>query len=340
MVRAMRAARWGVAGVLVVAALGLASAPSEPVAAWAPRVWLHAHNCYPDEGRGADRLRRALAAARGTVAIEQDVVWDARRRQPVVSHDTELDGTEPTLEAHFFEALAPRLDRALAAGDTAAWPLVVLHLDVKTNQPEHHAAIWALLGRYERWLTTAPRVADAATPQPLSRGPLLVLTEQGEGQEAVFHDAVPVGARLRLFGTVPAPAADGDDPPEVRMAKAVAAAPDRLIPSGATNYRRWTNHAWAVVEAGGPPRAGEWTLADRARLDALVTRAHALGLWLRFYTLNGHEPNDLGWTAGYNFGTLDAVRPRWQAAIDAGVDFIATDQYEAFSETRAASPGR
>ncbi len=324
----------------MVAALGLASAPSEPVAAWAPRVWLHAHNCYPDEGRGADRLRRALAAARGTVAIEQDVVWDARRRQPVVSHDTELDGTEPTLEAHFFEALAPRLDRALAADDTAAWPLVVLHLDFKTNEPEHHAAIWALLGRYERWLTTAPRVTDAATPQPLSRGPLLVLTEQGEGQEAVFHDAVPVGARLRLFGTVPAPAADGDAPPEVRMAKAVAAAPDRLIPSGATNYRRWTNHAWAVVEAGGPPRAGEWTLADRARLDALVTRAHALGLWLRFYTLNGHEPNDLGWTAGYNFGTLDAVRPRWQAAIDAGVDFIATDQYEAFSETRAASPGR
>ena len=100
-------------GVLVVAALGLASAPSEPVATWTPHVWLHAHNCYPDEGRGADRLARALTAARGTVAIEQDIVWDARRRQPVVSHDTELDGHEPTLEAHFFEALAPRLDLSL-----------------------------------------------------------------------------------------------------------------------------------------------------------------------------------------------------------------------------------
>lgn len=331
----MRAAGWGVMGILVAAALGEASAPAQPSAAWTPRVWLHAHNCYPDEGRGADRLARALAATRGTLAIEQDVVWDARRRQPVVSHDTDLDGAEPTLEAHFFEALAPRLDRALAARDTSAWPLVVLHLDFKTNEPDHHAAIWALLGRYERWLTTAPRVASSA-PQPFSLGPLLVLTEQGEGQERVFHDAVPVGGRLRLFGTVPAPSGAGDEPPEVRMAKAVAIAPDVLIPSGATNYRRWTNHAWAVVEAGGPPRAGAWTTADFGRLRDLVARAHSLGLWLRFYTLNGHEPNDAGWSEGYNFGAPEAVRPRWHAAIEAGVDFIATDQYEAFSEARAA----
>ncbi|MCC6992360.1 MAG: hypothetical protein IT181_25370 [Acidobacteria bacterium] len=298
---------------------------------------MHAHNCYPDEGRGGDRLARALAATRGTVAIEQDVAWDARRRQPVVSHDAELDSSEPTLETHFFDALAPRLDRALAARDTATWPLVVLHLDFKTNEPEHHAAIWALLGRDERWLTTAPRVADGAASQPLTPGPLLVLTEQGTGQEALFHDAVPQGERLRLFGTVPAPAESGEEPAAVRMAQAVAAAPDVLIPSGATNYRRWTNHSWAVVEAGGPPRAGSWTAADQDRLRALVARAHALGLWLRFYTLNGHGANDAGWSDGYNFGALDAVRPRWQAAIDAGVDFIATDQYEAFSDTRAAA---
>ena len=122
----------------------------------------------------------------------------------------------------------------------------------------------------------------------------------------------------------------------MRAANAVAAAPGQLIPSGAKTYRRWTNHAWAVVEAGGPPRAGEWTTADRVRLEALVARAHTLGLWLRFYTLNGHAPNDAGWTEGYNFGSPDAVGPRWRAAIAAGVDFIATDQYEAFSETRAA----
>lgn len=300
----------------------------------AGRVWLHAHNCYPDNGRGADRLARALAAARGPVAIEQDIAWDSRHRQSVVSHDGTLDGTEPSLDEHFFRAVAPLLDHALAAGPSPDWPVMVLHLDFKSNEPEHHAAIWSLLGRYERWLTTAPRVADGAAVQPFTPGPLLVLTEQGDGQEAAFHDLVSVGERLRIFGTVPAPRSLEADTPAARFAAAVRTAPDMLIPTGATNYRRWANFAWAVVELGGPPQAGDWTAADRARLDAVVGQAHGLGLWVRFYTLNGHGPNAEGWTDSYNFGSLEAVTPRWRAAIDAGVDFIATDQYEAFAAVR------
>ena len=46
----------------------------------------------------------------------------------------------------------------------------------------------------------------------------------------------------------------------------------------------------------------------------------------------------MGWTPGYNFGTLDAVRTRWAAAVRAGVDFVATDQYEAFATTRQSMP--
>jgi hypothetical protein len=100
-----------------------------------------------------------------------------------------------------------------------------------------------------------------------------------------------------------------------------------LIPSGATNYRRWTNHSWAAIEAGGPPGAGEWRPQDRERLHAVVKRAHDNGLWLRFYTLNGHGPNaNQGWSNSYNFGTLDAARMRWRAAIEERVDFVATDQ--------------
>ncbi|MDQ6707667.1 MAG: glycerophosphodiester phosphodiesterase [Acidobacteriota bacterium] len=38
-----------------------------------------------------------------------------------------------------------------------------------------------------------------------------------------------------------------------------------------------------------------------------------------------------GWDAQYNLGSLEKVRARWQAAVDAGVDFLATDQYEALS---------
>jgi hypothetical protein len=40
----------------------------------------------------------------------------------------------------------------------------------------------------------------------------------------------------------------------------------------------------------------------------------------------------MGYAPGYNFGSQDAARIRWRAAVDAGVDFIATDQYEEFSQ--------
>lgn len=304
----------------------------------ATRVWLDAHNCYPEDGHGLDRLPRALAAARGPVAIEQDVAWDAGRNTPVLSHDAALDGTEPTLDEYFFARVAPQLDRALAEHDVANWPVMVLHLDFKTNETAHHAAVWALLGRYERWLTTVEKGADPSVVEPLTPGPLLVLTEHGEGQEADFFERVPVGQRLRIFGTVPSPPSPAGLTPEEQGARAATASPAALIPSGPTNYRRWTNFPWAVVERGGQPHADAWTAEDRARLEALVGRAHQLGLWIRFYTLNGHAPNDEGWSAGYNFGALDAVMPRWRAAAEAGVDFIATDQYEALAEVLKSRP--
>ncbi|MBL8143363.1 MAG: hypothetical protein JNM38_19765 [Acidobacteria bacterium] len=67
-----------------------------------------------------------------------------------------------------------------------------------------------------------------------------------------------------------------------------------------------------------------------------MTRAHDAGLWIRYYTLNGH-PADVpqSWTESYNFGSLAAVERRWRAAIAAGVDFVAVDQYEDFARTLA-----
>lgn len=295
---------------------------------------LHAHNCYPDRGQWADRLSRALGTAQRPIAIEQDLVWAPTRDggQSIVSHETTIAGDEPTLEAHFFERMAPVLDRALAEGRRATWPVVILHLDFKTNEEAHHRAVWALLGKYARWLTTAPRVADSQSPQPFEVGPLLVLTEQGDGQERVFHDTVPVGQRLRLFGTIP-PATFPSTGNRLADLRAMAGRPaTALITSGRTNYRRWTNHSWAVVETGGQAEAGEWTEADARRLATIVGRARDLGLWVRFYTLNGHAAGGgSGWTESYNFGSVDAVRPRWRAAIAAGVEFIATDQYEDFA---------
>jgi hypothetical protein len=289
---------------------------------------LHAHNCYPEDGRWADRIDRALGTGRSPIAIEQDLVWSGARI--VVSHGGTLTGTEPTLEQYFFARVAPTLDRLLNERRTETWPAMILHFDFKTNEPAHHRAVWDLLGRYERWLTTAPRTRDDVA-QPLTLGPLLVLTENGEGQSRSFYDDVPVGGRLRIFGTVPAPPAPAGSR-DAQLNAAVSAPPSTLIPAGQTNYRRWTNFPWTVVERGGQAEAGDWTPDDAARLDAIVDRAHALGLWVRFYTLNGHAPEQgQGWTASYNFGTLERAKVRWRAAIEAGVEFIATDQYEALA---------
>ena len=59
-----------------------------------------------------------------------------------------------------------------------------------------------------------------------------------------------------------------------------------------TNYRRWSNNPWSVVEPEGQPKAGAWTPDDAARLAAAVKSAHDAGLWIRFYTLDGLDPAD------------------------------------------------
>ena len=90
-----------------------------------------------------------------------------------------------------------------------------------------------------------------------------------------------------------------------------------------------------LARNGGQQRAGAWTTDDETRLRSLVQAAHRAGLWIRFYTLNGHDPRDEsgGWSPGYNFGSEEAARARWKAAVRAGFDFIAVDQYERFSAT-------
>jgi hypothetical protein len=276
------------------------------------------------------------------VAIEQDLVWrpSSGSGRSIVSHGEPYDGSEPTLREHFFERIRPVVERALASPDRSAWPVVTLNLDLKSNEPEHHLALWALLGEYESWLTTAERTPDGSRPAPLDVRPVLVLTGDADAQEKAFHDDVPPGARLRLFGAIPfrAAAADG-----VTREQVLTQLGDRVLKDGlpsATNYRRWWNAPWAVVEQGGQRQAGEWTAAEEARLRGLVARAHEAGLWVRLWTLNGHPAGaeaESGWTASYNLGSREAAVRRWKAAIAARADFIATDQYEAFAEARKSA---
>jgi hypothetical protein len=300
------------------------------------RVLLDAHNAYPYDGAHADRLTRALST--GTpIAIEQDLVWYRDLRtgvsRSVVSHGPPMSGAEPSLDDYFFKTIRPIVEDAMRANRREMWPVITLNLDFKTNEPEHHAAVWALLGRYESWLTTARRM-NGDEVADLELGPLLVLTGEADEQEQSFARNVPVGGRLRLFGAVHSRLAQAGTPAEARVRAGRELAD--VSPGPHTNYRRWWNHPWGVVELGGQNHAGDWTAADEQRLRSLVWTAHTSGLSIRFYTLNGHDPSDNsgGWTPGYNFGSKQAAELRWHAAIRAGVDFVAVDQYEEFASLR------
>ncbi len=328
----------------MIAGAASAQAPAlQPLNGGNPIV--HAHNCYPYDGRWSDRVDRALASG-FPVAIEQDIAARAdtatRGVIPILSHDPKTNGTEPTLRAYFFERVRPLVEAELKRNDRSRWPFLILHFDFKINDPALLRAVWNLLGEYESWITTAPKTPDPHVVAPLAIKPVLVLTEDSDAQEQVFYQSVPAGGNLRVFGSAHTKSIEGDR--ETRIHLAATVPPERLLTEPATNYRRWWNNSWYEVEEGGQKRAGSWTSAEETRLRALVDHAHRLGYWIRFYTLDGFKPaDDRGWDDSYNFGSLEAVRLRWDAARKAGVDLIATDQYEdlaAFLRGSASEPRR
>lgn len=294
---------------------------------------LDAHNCYPYDGQFNDRVDRALSTG-FPVAIEQDLAWfvdpATGKGRVVVSHAAETNANDPEERRYFFERVRPIIETELANGDQSKWPIIVLHFDFKDTQAPLLHAVWDLLGEYERWITTAPKSADVHELTKFERKPILVLTEDSDAQQAVFYDEVPVGARLRLFGSAHTRVPQTQDSAE-RNHLLGTLPPDQLLADPPTTYRRWWNNSWYAVEETGQQHAGAWTTAKMARLRALVDHAHQLGYWIRFYTLDGFTPEQgkqNGWFDTYNFGSLKAVQQRWQAAMDAGVDLIATDQYE------------
>ena len=312
--------------LLVAAVLPLGAQSARDASRPGSRSVMDAHNCYPYYEWWSDRIDRALSA--GTpLAIEQDLYWytdpKTGRSWSIVAHGAPVSGDEPTMEHYFFDRVRPIVEHALTEGNRGDWPLITLNLDLKTEEPAHLRAIWALLEKYRDWLSTAPKTADPATPQPLTIRPILVLTGESDAQQAVFYNDVPVGGKLLVFGAVHTNTNNPMAPPDV------------LEPEPESNYRRWWNNPWSVVEQGGQRHAGDWTSADDERLRALVRHAHAHHLWIRFYTLDGateKEESCNGWFHGYNFGSLAAAEIRWRAAQQAGVDYIASDQYELLGE--------
>src|SRR3984957_16103387 len=143
------------------------------------RTVMDAHNCYPYFEWWGDRIDRALAA--GTpVAIEQDLAWHTDPKTghswSVVTHGEPTYGNEPTMDQYFFERVRPIVEKALREGNHGNWPIITLNLDFKDNKPEPLAAVLSLLRKYQSWLTTSMKGADAADVQSLEVKPILVLT--------------------------------------------------------------------------------------------------------------------------------------------------------------------
>ena len=128
--------------VMPAIARGHDEAPGAP-AIFGGRSLVDAHNAYPEGGKWRDRIGRALALDQVPVVIEQDIAFAPRNEahlQSVVSHEPTVSGSEPTLEEHFFDRVRPIIERALAANQKDR-AVLVLHLDFKTNEREHHRAV-------------------------------------------------------------------------------------------------------------------------------------------------------------------------------------------------------
>lgn len=331
---------------LLMLVLLAACSPAGDKPAFSPgaRVVLNAHNCYPYEGNYANRIDRALSTGL-PVSIELDLALhrDAAsgKTRSVLSHSTETHGDEPSLAEYFFERVRPIVEQELAQGDASRWPVIYLHFNFKSTEREHVEHVAKILADYRTWLSSSIRNAHPSRLEAIEVKPILVMTETDITEKAVFYDDIPVGNRFYVFGSAPGEQYIPDGTVrEKRASRMVAAKPEEMLAKPADNYRRWWNNSWAVVEEGGAPLAGDWTKVDAARLEALVSHAHQLGYLIRFYTLNGHpEAEGDGWGSSYNFGSLSAARVRWEASRSAGVDFIASDQYEALGKVLRGQAG-
>jgi hypothetical protein len=305
-------------------------------ASFAPgsRIQMLAHNAYPDHGKYADRLDRAIAAGVPFV-VEQDLSWIDGKSLMIHGTKNASGGEDPSLESYFFPKIRPIIEKALKAGNKSSWPIVTLYLDIKNDPPEHLEAISKVLDNYNGWLTTAVKSADIAKQSPLDLKPMMVLVEdkQDDIKQQFFYDRVPVGGKIRVFGTATKFDENPGKLPRERKDEAVALLADRdpeqLVSKKADNYRRWFGVNWAFIEKGGETKADEWSAAKADRLKKFVDYGHRLGYFVGFYCLNGYTASeDQGWDKDYNFGARETVELRWRAAIQAHADFISTDQYE------------
>ena len=308
---------------------GKAFAPGSRTVVWA-------HNAFPDHGKYSDRLDRALAAGM-PLMIEEDLAW-VDGKSLLIHGPKNVSTDDPTLDSYFFTKIRPVMEKALADGNRGDWPLILLYLDIKNDPPEHLAAISKMLEKYDSWLTSAVKTADISKQSPLELKPMMVLLEDKHDdiKQQHFYDMLPVGGKLRFFGSVPK--YDNNIDKKLSKEAAIAGLYDTPLSTiaahKADNYHRWWGIDWAYIEKGGETKAGQWSQDKADRLKKFVDYGHSLGYFVGVFSISGWtQAEDQGWDKDYNFGSRDAAKIRWQAAAKAHADFISTDHYEELSGT-------
>lgn len=276
-----------------------------------PKQWfLNAHNCYPAEGRGADRLDRSRRA--GISAIEIDLAWSEARKRAVITHTVKLTGNEPLIDDYFLRPMLPEL-RRMPAGK----PGILLIFDFKDHQAGTVQEVYDLLHRLRSLVTACGRRGEPPESAPLGWQPLTVVLSGDPEAIAAYEKLTPDSEPYLAMGN--------REPPENKFRENVA----DYFPEPATAFYRVFNFNWGHIEGGRNDQAGEFTAAKRARLEELVRVGHAKGYWLRAWTLNAAS---LAWDAKDNFGTSEALLGRWRAAWAVGLENVATDEYEMAGE--------
>jgi hypothetical protein len=297
------------------------------------RMQILAHNAYPDHGKYADRLDRAIASGLPFV-VEEDLAWVDGKSLLIHGAKNVGSADDPTLESYFFPRVQPVIEKALQENKKSQWPVITLYLDIKNDPREHLDAISKVFDKYDAWLTTAVKTADIGKQSPLDLKPMMVLVEdkqEDNNKLQAFYDSVPVGGKIRVFGSVPKPDPNPGKklPKQEAINRLFAVTPEQVTTQKADNYHRWWGIDWSYIEAGGETSGKAWTPESEERLRKWVNYGHRLGYLVGVYCLDGYTANEnRGWDGDYNFGSREAVLPRWKAAIASKPDFISTDQYE------------
>jgi glycerophosphoryl diester phosphodiesterase len=282
----------------LLAILLLTIAPSSTKPADPPKpLPVSAHNCYPSNSESTARLKEALDL--GLDNIEIDLGWDESNKRLLVGHDAspKANTIYPTFETY----IKPMLDAPVRADGAPT----ILTIDWKTSDVDAVKAFHMFLLAHPDLFTYAPKSTDSA----LTRRRFMVCFTGSEDAKKTYDALIPVEGTYQAFSDRVFGANDYFDNPKAYATKS------------ATAYHRFLTFHWGVVERGAPMIAKEWTPAHAARLKAIVEAAHDQGFRTRFYCLNANG------AFFYRFPSDAAARLRWQAAVNAGVDWVASDNY-------------